>query len=438
VLSLRLLSHKYVLTTNSALFFADSLLEKKTRPSAYTLFDLSTVIESIVLYDKLYTLPSYRLQKTDLAKRLTSAGILEEVPVGDDVARILDSARNMSYSSENELGELAAMVSTALPVNRTKARHALEVASGYASSQWRTPTGYNTARDWFYDSLNDEVFDIRSWEIGQSKPDLEELESDPRVYVSEGGRSALDNMIAEIVVRGEMYIMVAGAFGVDYHPDVIRIPLTVYRLKQTAVITSAIAQVIHILEQNRVSVAEEAKKFYDIQEFEFELPVILSVLLPESRSPFDLVTRAIEYRKSRYARSFRDWMAKIDLAKTREGFDRQLLVDSARNLKSSIDPGSPTIKARLNCVPSLGINYQSLGVDLTSVATWGINELASHFRRPYKVFLPQLRGKLEGLKSNSKNLEQVFGSRLDEDQERLFSEISSGVELLYSTPDVGS
>ena len=186
VLSLRLLSHKYVLTTNSALFFADSLLEKRTRPSAYTLFDLSTVIESIVLYDKLYTLPSYRLQKTDLAKRLTSEGILEEVPVGDDVTRILDSARNMSYSSENELGELAAMVSTALPVSRTKARHALEVASGYASSQWRTPTGYSTARDWFYDTLNDEVFDIRSWEIGQGKPDLEELESDPRVNVSEG------------------------------------------------------------------------------------------------------------------------------------------------------------------------------------------------------------------------------------------------------------
>ena len=429
--------HRCVLTTNSAFFFADLLLEGRAPLSAYTLFDLGTVVESIVLYDKLYTLPGELLQKTNLAKKLTHEGILEEVPVDGSFVSILFSVLRQRYS-EKERKELAAMVATTLPVSPATALHGMRVMDKYiADAVWRTPTGWATGRDWYYISLNEETYKIKFWEDGHGTLGLNKSGSQSSSSNRNIKWSIQDEIVSEIVVRGEMYIMIASVLGMDYHPDVIRIPITMHRLRQTAAINSAIAHTIRNLERKQTDVREKVKKFYGIQDFEVELPAFLSIILSESRKPSDIIDKAIDLRRSRYARSFREWMAKIDRAGTPGGFDRKLLTDSYHSLKSSIEPSSLLTSARLSCVPScvssLDINPRTLRVDVTSMAAWGMKNLSAYFRKPYVAFLPRLRNKLEGLRSNSRNLEQVFGSRLDEGQERLFSEISSKVELLYST-----
>lgn len=244
-------------------------------------------------------------------------------------------------------------------------------------------------------------------------------------------RSVVDEIVSEIVLRGEAYIAVAGVFGIDYRSDVIRIPLTSYRLEQVRHGVSSVSSMTrHIakFEQYQAAVSRAIRNFHEMKDFEIDFPAVLSILLHESMSPRDLITQAINYRRTRYARSFRKWLIKVDEAVSCDKFNRKILLEAKADFESKLEREEPRNAISATLVPSLTIDPQMLiepGLDLIALLKSSFGTIRKYLVKPHLVFIENMKKKLDNLESSSKELKRIFGEDLSEPQRKFFAEIDS-------------
>jgi hypothetical protein len=102
------------LTSNSQLYFADSILTKDLPLNAYSIFDVCNLLEAILLADKIITLPGNGFEN-ETAKKLRKENLLNQLEIEKDIADIIGSLKStwdsdsITYENKEKIAILCVM-----------------------------------------------------------------------------------------------------------------------------------------------------------------------------------------------------------------------------------------------------------------------------------------------------------------------------------------
>lgn len=209
------------LTSNSQLYFADSILTKDLLLNAYSIFDLSNLLEAILLADNIITLPGNGFEN-QTAKKLRKENLLSQLEIEKDIADMISYLKSTwdsdSITYENK-EKIANIMCDVFPIEKEVAYNAISNANIWANEVYRTPSWHRgkeftmetVLRDGL--SLNMVHTDNMDFFFTRYK------DAHPKV---------IEEMVSETYVRAIFYLMIASSRKLNYYPDSIRIPITAY------------------------------------------------------------------------------------------------------------------------------------------------------------------------------------------------------------------
>jgi hypothetical protein len=179
----------------------------------YGLVDLSNLIQSIVLSDRLVIL-SGRNDVNDVRDQLKEKGLLSTLRVTRNAERTFNSLKGNWQKSElltlnQNIDPIAGTIEATLSVNRSDVKNYIKGADKFANSYFDTP-------DWRFGGKR-----IRG---NYDKVDRELHYEVP--YVDPNLSVHSESLVRRVYVGGLLYFMTASEYGLNYSPDSVRIPLT--------------------------------------------------------------------------------------------------------------------------------------------------------------------------------------------------------------------
>jgi hypothetical protein len=438
-----------LLTTNSALYYAGRVLESDNPledQGPYRLLDLANVLQSVVLFDRILMIHSPGTTDTELGRRLRQDGLLDEVelPTESEMFGILQSARQRRYDP-SEKRFLATPLGQMLNLDPSVIARGMETTRSFTDgSMVRTPPsgqGRNELKSWLsaFNTPDDEGTDSAKgfWSAVLAR-------KDPQHEYT--WKQSQNRLVAEVLFRGEIYIEFASLGGYDYLPDLPRLPLARMRARQfNAVLGRWKSMSPRLLEMfrrsrdvARMALAQEIDAVMAAGiEPEVRFPPIFEQILSNSQKKDDLLNQALRLHEARDAAAFRKWAASFD---SRIGVpEPQRIREALRELRDVERSSKLADTLRIAVVPPIGsiaswIATNGLGTEFergfaaagVAVTSGTAAYLLHRYRKPYRNFWFGLEDTVSGLAGARRDLERVFGGKLNPDYVTMLQSVLAG------------
>lgn len=190
------------LMTNTHMYFADYVLTENIELdmfNMYSLFDLSNLLEAILLADKIVTLPSGDNIRNNTIEVLKKNHILHELEIKEDIAKVVSHIKYTwdtdSIISEN-LNNFADILCDIFPIDKKLAVKVVHNANEWASSAYRTASwpsnkGFTMSAVMQEDISKSIVPGSLKWNVLQNR------------------QTGIEETVTETFVRAILYFMIA-------------------------------------------------------------------------------------------------------------------------------------------------------------------------------------------------------------------------------------
>jgi hypothetical protein len=411
------------LTTNNHLHLSDNLVNPDHQPhlNAYNIFDLAKLAESILLSKKIKVLTGYDYSYNNTFARLKGEGLIEIIHPQD--LNYTDVAEEFSGSIEKmfDLRTAARIIAETIPIRYDLALYAI------SKVDMRSVLGPEPARLPIWAERND--IGISSMQkkykvLPDSTALYDDIYAAGRSLDKVANKEALIDAIAATYIRAVFYYYVAANQGLNYYPDSIRTPLTVYiNIKVKKDINKLAQKLVTDRERQATELSSSLNDFYgSFDTFEVEIPSCLTMLLARCKSRDEFVAKALELRDAKAVRMTREWLEQADKAfRTR---DREEAAKLNKQYREAIKDERITKETLLvNAIPGLSIDTIFRPNTLTAPVATMVQYLILWNRQHRWVFLHNLDDQLEKIVSVSHELQRVFGQHLPNDQVHLFRKL---------------
>jgi hypothetical protein len=289
-------------TTNSHFFFADELLNgdgNLVPLNIYSLFDLSKLAESILLAEKIVTLPGMS-KYNETARKLKDERILEEIEIKEELVDIVREVRGQDWFLKI-IGQegLAKVIADIFKINKKTASKALVAAGSWSLEKWDTP-------NWQWFLSND--LEHNMW-MKLHTP------NEDKYYTQLKAGDVTQDIISDTYLRTILYLRVASQIGLNFYPDSIRVPIVAYLNSQfkTEINKHSQLLVMDLEEKNRKK-TEGINKKLGFNRYEIEIPSVLSLVINTCKSKDNFLNTALELRESDRVSKLRQHLAELDQA----------------------------------------------------------------------------------------------------------------------------
>lgn len=407
------------LISNTQLYYADKILTPKAYQNMYSLFDLSNLVEAIILSPKIITLPGQAIG-TSTSTFLEHEGILELAEVEEDMAIIISQFNSSTWSSDSLVtqnkAEITRILCDIFPVNYEIANNAIMNSNEWANHAYTTPNWSRTKEFTKADVAGDSHLDGGLAYNG-------DLNFMFNIY-HKAHPKVTQEILTSTFVRALFYLMIASSRNYNYCPDSIRIPIIAFLNSiYSQDVFKATKKILMKLDDK---VAEKINLLNDVlghSKFEIKVPSAFSLVLKASKNKEDILQKAVELRNSADLKKFRSRLAKLEesakkldprFLKQKEELEATLdteeydfesiivqsvtqLLDVIRNIAA---PGSGLLTS--NIIP---------GDKLTE---FGVRKIIKYFKTRNLSYLRNLGKQLESVRSSQKNIEAIFGFKLSQ------------------------
>ncbi|MGB9167416.1 MAG: hypothetical protein WCB31_00645 [Nitrososphaeraceae archaeon] len=414
------------LISNSQLYFANSIVnekdnsikEKNRSLSPYSLFDLSNLLECILLADKIITLPGRGIENY-IAEILKREDILYELDIKKDIANIIGSLKS-TWDEDSIIHQhrdkFVNVLCNIFPIEKEIANNAVSKANEWASTTYRTPS-YDLTRAPTIASIRQE--DLTPM-LGHDTNALfkEYKNTHPET---------IEEIVIETFVRAILYFKIASARKLNYYPDSIRTPITaclsnlleatIYRFVKK-ILTEIDEKITKQLDSNYARIG--------FTKTEVIIPSSFSNIIARCNNRDEIIEKALELRKSNDLKKCRQWLSDyetasktMDINKIKSMTEQLILVQNPKDydIESLIIQSIPSISD----VVSLDITKSSeRGV--SALANIGINNLLKYLKTKNLIFFRNLSTQYDQIISSKKHIEEIFESNLS----------NEGIEILKS------
>jgi hypothetical protein len=415
--------------SNSTFHFSDRLLTGELPLNGYSLFDLSNLTQSILLNEKIITLPG-RGSRNDTFKTLKDAGIAEELDVDsrkNEMDTILSRSRHANLYEEVPLDGIAKVLCDIFPVSYENAYEIIEKSRDWGDEHWNTP--HWDAAQWLLNRIQDE-----DQYVGSKK-----LEQDliTRFWQRLGDEKMfIEDTISEIYLRALIYVGVASQFGFNYAPDSIRVPIVGYIDKSLKQRMNQISMLLvkEIEDKHRENAKTSNKRIG--RWFDIQIPAIFNMAIKSCSRKQDFLHQAISLREeSENIRNLRTWLTEVNKTilwdNDSDKFDRLMTqYEDASTMKRG---GTEFVKILIKAVlvPNISLtDFSTENIDpLKASASFSINIPAAidltkrYFQTRRLVLLNDLNKNLNSITMINNDLNRVFGESLSSSHLQMFSRL---------------
>jgi hypothetical protein len=422
------------LMTNTHLYFADFILTEKIELdmfNMYSLFDLSNLLEAILLADKIVTLPSGDNTENSTMKTLKREDILYELEIKEDIAKVIShlkySWNEDSIISEN-LNNFADILCDIFPIDKMLAVKVVSRANEWASSTYRTPSwssnkGFTMSAVTQEDLSKSIVPGSLKWNVLKNR------------------QTSIEETVTETFVRGILYFMIASTRKLNYYPDSMRIPITVYlnRLLQENVYRFAKKLLLEIDDR----LAKQMGSIYDKVGFtrkEIMVPSSFSGIISDCRDRSEIIDRALELRESEDLEKCRRWLAEYEEA------SRNLDINNFKRMSKQVTLIENPVKYDMESliISSIPSVTDIVSPNVTKSIDKGVNagisvaaqKIVGYFRTRNLVFYQNLPKQFDKIVSSREHIERLFGSKLSNKDLQIFKRLKDS-QTEYLRPTTG-
>jgi hypothetical protein len=249
---------------------------------------------------------------------------------------------------------------------------------------------------------------------------------DPRQYYEKltGSVDIIRNAVAAY-----FYQALAQNNGFPYFPHLMRSPFIIYdQIASSNLVSSVAKHAIDCVEECRRKRVDPINKFYRGAIIDFEIPLILAMVLEQVDKPDEILKAACSIRNSDPARSFRSWSAEVD-QKVRDGtINIDLLGKELSKLERAVAKWGRVNNAseKMSVQLSVGLAPISLTFNLPSIGR-------PTLRQPqHLVFLQRLTQLSNRTPQFETLIHKVFGHKVKQFWAR-YGRIASQ----FSSPNIG-
>jgi len=366
--------------------------------NAYSIFDLSTLSESILLADKIAVLPGNGVY-SETGRFLKDNGILEVV---DDYQKrdLFDLITVIRGQAPDDLLSiidkevLAKIFCHTFGITKETALKALNNTTDWAIENSASPKWTN----WFSQNLDD--------------PEILFL-------------NPPQDIISEVFWRTIVYLCVGSLGGYNYYPDSVRAPIVAYILHQIQHEMRAVPvgqELINAFEKQHGRIREKYLNRRSAHNWiEIDIPAALTYILERCTSKSDFLTEAIKLRNDRNVKKFRSWIASLDKAiRSNNAGEYFRLLDLAEEVSNDSTLLNKT-PFYIDALPSISFSPTSVGVSIPT-DRYG-KHLLKYFRTRRLAFFSDLSKSVYQVASIKHSIERVFRSSIPEEQLRRFREL---------------
>jgi hypothetical protein len=414
--------------SNTQLYEVDRLLDNSQErderlfgnrnPNSLRVFDLLTLIEAIILNEKLYTLPAINNSKGgDLIERLTSEGIIEtlktdnfKVDIGELILSRMKEVNEYKIiaGSEDEIGK---------PIRQPE-RLFDAIKTFYNDIKEKTDSLYDGYR---YNDLL--VFDNIHSKLDGGFPDIltahtyKDMAQRLIGWLEYSNSGAYQGCLT--VLRDMYYIYTSEYLGVPYYPQSTRVDFAkdfpnYYDINFK---TKLYAQIARALE---TTISEVYDDFHDKVAF---IPPFSSVILSRSRKPANIIENILELRNefAKTRKGFNDLeLGRLNSTTLRERLkitkrQRQLLEDAAKGFGKL---SKLNITKTIRYIPEV-INPITDPVDLTKYSAnllmQPLEFILEWWRKRPIIKMYSLKDKLFQISEYQNLINKLFPNALDRD-----------------------
>ena len=417
------------LISNSTLDFADRVLRDKPLVNAYSIFDLSKLIECILLAETVTTLPSGRhINKIETFKKLKEEKILEHSCVNglESIIAQVRSGGNLNFEERINKQNIAKIFTSIFPAEYDRVLRILSNITSWSTDVWQSPNfgAYN----WFIS--NEEYYHVKNeilWRMGwRDDDDIQEI-------------------ISETYLRSILYLLVASECGFNYAPDSVRIPIINYIHDELNRDLQNFGQKVIAEIENRKGILLKSNNqdFNFIKKQNIQMPSLFGMVLGNCKSKDDFLNKAFEFREkselvnlrrllSEYDRSIRSdddvqankiinqvqkTIKEIESSMSLEGNVETFkidIVDKFEKLKPMIGILAPLLGYQVlqdQDIVELATIISSMAVTLSFQRSF-TTRLIHYFKNRRLIFLYNMGKHVDQAQLHNKDLNRVFGDEL--------------------------
>lgn len=458
------------LISNSSIYYADGLIQGNFPLNAHNIFDLTKLSESLLLADKIITLPGrvIEIETYDVLKN--RFGIIEELNVNDGIMENIVGAvrgaggevimggggRTLRDGTTFELFDKKRLVNIFSDIfgvkdktmtygddwrienskDRKLISDALSWSPNWSNKNWSS-TSYYMDR-WFKSRIHQENTPLDF--LKERGADLSELSSPSALY---GNMYATDfqDMITDTYLRTILYLEVASHYQLNYSPDSIRVPLVEYidNVLLKKVKNFALAFVAKY--GNNDDNSKESINNISFEMNEIKLPIlgiIINKMAKSNNTRKDFLDTILELREEKKVRNIREILGVLDRAnkgdlaymKEWEKIKKELKHIKGGEHGDSIFVKTNNVYDKIGPVLSVagGAAGISLGSEFIGAAMVGLGSIPlfmSYFKQRRFTLLKELNKEVNHIVSYNNKLEKIFGSKLTTNQVNILRELNA-------------
>ena len=397
------------LITNSQLYFANRILSSQSKTiDVYGLVDLSYLIQSIILADKLITLPGHN--NHPLQRKLKEIGLLEIM----DIDRTLEDffwRIKGDFSETTFLGfiaknknEIISCLSETLLIDKKVVSKELDDIYKYTSHQFNSPS---------YEDYHRLLFNCK-------EVDLFIFGNYPIFY-------SFNRFIKEVYIGALFYFMIASDCNFNYSPDTVRLPLTaLFADRINHEIFRGTQSILKTIDKKSQE-TQELLDLYTNSKFEIPIPSIVTWVLRSSQSKEEIIDKALELRNKKEIVQLREWIVKLMNFKSNKELQRMIeeVLETYQNkletnrtdiINTSIPLTLDSSKLGLNLLNSSSsfseimelLKYIPKGIELA------FSIIPSYLKQRNFTFFRKIDETFQELKSNNMEIKRLFGKSISE------------------------
>ena len=392
------------LMSNTQIYFSNNLLFGEAIPNMYSLFDLSNLIEGIILAERIVTLPGYAVD-TPTATILNKEGILREAEVNENYVQIISSLKytwDADSIVKQNYKQLARILCDIFPIEYDVAYNAILESNLWAGTAYRTPNWTKNRGLVISDASGDSYLD---GDYHGAHPNVTK------------------ETMSQTFVRAIFYLLGASDRGYSYFPDSIRVPITAFlNNAYFQEVFKATKNLILKLDEKHGEKINLINRETAYNRFEINVPSAFTLALKDCNNRRNILDKAIDLRNRKDVKKFRRELIKFE--NSAKKCDPRVLRQIER-LESVLDPEEydvenmvvQVVNQLVDVIRSVitGSNPGIIaGKALPSkeLTEFGIHKLVKFFRTRNLSYLRNLSKELDVIRSGKKNIEQIFDFKL--------------------------
>jgi hypothetical protein len=398
----------------------------------HRVFDLSLIVESIVLHDRLVFISPSERPSTEiflkyislLPDEITHIVELDRGYRLDDMIRDIE-AINPGYGHEIwmtfpfSLGFNADPVEVVFSTDRPKNINDIENYTSFYLHEGRI----NRDEEWGKNSYSD--FDPLTGAAIHDTTSPYEADDDSEEKKKLEQKTVAAFHIGTVLTRMRYYMLVSNIFDLSYKPDSLRTPFFREMVNRSRLTTVSMGEkILRNLEKGNQDLRKAIANFIDLSEITYRIPIILSTILKKVDTPSQIIEEAIFLRNTKAASNFRTLMKEMsqDLDDSRIDNIKKRIIEIEKVLGKEFTLGSS-----IDLLSSADMKYSFMedklsdGINVSKIAGVGLSSLLKFYKNKKYVLLKNLSKEAKQIKDLNPLLEKVFGNHFSKKDNEFLS-----------------